>query len=275
MSPGSHIRWRLHGLTVCVCFRSQQMFARPSASWRKLAPSCRWTSWSAGREFCDASASPAPPMWSRSKGELHVKSAGRERQQIVWTQWHNCTQNVSYISLINATWCHYICSYCCRLRTTALKPHAESRQVVTWVIKSPRLFLHSAFLFPVLTSCCWRRWCSTVSSTTWRWSRPRPCCPASSSRRTYGQTHTYKTNTIPLTRQILSLFPNAEINSWFSFPHTHILGLFPCSANATETWGWRVFDFPNDACSLSELIQHQMLSKKLNWLRISSVLWTR
>lgn len=74
--------WRLRGITVrvwvCVCFRSQQTFEQPSESWRKLGPCCRWTSWSAGREFCGASASPAPLMWSRWKAELPVKLAGRK-----------------------------------------------------------------------------------------------------------------------------------------------------------------------------------------------------
>lgn len=69
-------------VTVCLifCRRLQPMFELLNGSWRKLGLSYTWTNWSAGRESCDASALPAPLMWSRWKGELLVKLAGMEGQ---------------------------------------------------------------------------------------------------------------------------------------------------------------------------------------------------
>lgn len=75
-------------------------------------------------------------------------------------------------------------------------------------------------IFPVAMSSFWRRWFSTVSSTIWRSNKPPPCCPASSSRRTYEQTHTntYNSSNSPH-KQIFKPLPNTEINGRFPFPH--------------------------------------------------------
>lgn len=60
--------------------RSPPRCGRPSGSWRRPALCCRWTSSSAGREFCGASASPARLTSSRWRGGWPVRSAGRRSQ---------------------------------------------------------------------------------------------------------------------------------------------------------------------------------------------------
>lgn len=81
---------------------------------------------------------------------------------------------------------------------TTRMPHKEEMYQILFnqVIKY-QSFTLCVWIFPVEMSCCWRRWFSTASSTIWRSNKPPPCCPVSSSRRTYEQTHT-NTFLIPL-----------------------------------------------------------------------------
>lgn len=121
------------------------------------------------------------------------------------------------------------------------------------------------------TSCCWRRWFSTASSTIWRWSRPPPCCPVLSSRRTYEHTtqqstHTHtnkhlKSHLILRSKQILhplsadtkQMIP---VSHTFSDPPTpsHSWARVP-NETKTETWVWCVFVWCNEACCLNEAVR--------------------
>lgn len=87
---------------LCVCFRLQQMFERPSESWRKLRPSCRWTSWSAGREFWGASDSPVLLTSSRWKGGSPVKLAGRDGWSTHTNKLYEYRYNLAAFSIFEA-----------------------------------------------------------------------------------------------------------------------------------------------------------------------------
>lgn len=86
------------------------MFEQPSETSKKREPSCRWTSWSAEREFFEDLALPVPLTSLRWKGGSPVKLAGRGGRGTHTQSWDS-EENVWAVSVwMNPKTSGYLCN---------------------------------------------------------------------------------------------------------------------------------------------------------------------